>query len=249
MEWIVTSAPTVAGARDLALDQLGVAAEDAEFEVLTEPSSSLFGLRKTPAQVRARVRPVAPPPKQERPQRGRDRRGGSKSRGDGDGSTKTGSSASSRSRTSGGGSATKGRDATGGQSRNRSNTSSRSSSDSNRDSVDGGATDAAPSRRRTRGVAGNAGQPVGRSPDPSSTRDKPVAGSGKVADTGADKTGLSDTGARKRKRTVSGAPGAPVSGNTPRNTGSTPTPTPASATSDQGTDVPSARRRTRKIQP
>ena len=76
MEWIVTTGATVEAARDTALDQLAVAVEDAEFEVLVEPSSSWFGLKKTPATVRARVRPVAPPPKIERNPRQRDRRGG-----------------------------------------------------------------------------------------------------------------------------------------------------------------------------
>ena len=81
MEWIVATGSTVEQARERALDQLGVALEDAEFEVMVEPTSSLFGLRKTPAQVRARVRPVAPPPKQDTRQRGRDRsRGGRRSR-------------------------------------------------------------------------------------------------------------------------------------------------------------------------
>lgn len=69
MEWIVVTASSVDEARTLALDRLGVAAEDADVEVLAEATSRLFGLRSTPAQVRARVRPVAPPPKQERERR------------------------------------------------------------------------------------------------------------------------------------------------------------------------------------
>ena len=84
MEWIVTTGATVDEARDLALDQLGVAVEDAEFEVVAEPSSKWLGLRTTPAQVRARVRPVAPPPKIDRHNRQRDRRRGrDKARGKG----------------------------------------------------------------------------------------------------------------------------------------------------------------------
>ena len=43
MEWVETTARTVEEAKDLALDQLGVAADDAEFEVLDEPKPGLFG--------------------------------------------------------------------------------------------------------------------------------------------------------------------------------------------------------------
>lgn len=58
-------------AKDLALDQLGVDETDAEFEVLEEPRTGLFGRVRGEAKVRARVRPSTPRPKQER----RDRRG------------------------------------------------------------------------------------------------------------------------------------------------------------------------------
>ena len=37
MEWVETTAKTLDEAKDLALDRLGVAADDAEFEVLEEP--------------------------------------------------------------------------------------------------------------------------------------------------------------------------------------------------------------------
>ncbi|MGH9299843.1 MAG: RNA-binding cell elongation regulator Jag/EloR [Acidimicrobiales bacterium] len=58
MEWVETTAGTVAEAVELALRQLGVAESDAEILVLEEPKSALFGLRKSGARVRARVRPV-----------------------------------------------------------------------------------------------------------------------------------------------------------------------------------------------
>ena len=65
MEWIVTTGGSVNEAKELALDQLGVAAEDADFEILVEPGRQLFGLRRIPAKVRARVAPVTPTPKAE----------------------------------------------------------------------------------------------------------------------------------------------------------------------------------------
>jgi spoIIIJ-associated protein len=76
LEWVETTAKTVEEAKDTALDQLGVAEDDAEFEVLEEPRPGLFGRLRGEARVRARVRPVAPRPKLER----RDRRRGGKGR-------------------------------------------------------------------------------------------------------------------------------------------------------------------------
>ena len=58
MEWVEFTARTVDEAKDLALDRLGVAADDAEFEVLTEPKPGLFGRLRGEARVRARVRPA-----------------------------------------------------------------------------------------------------------------------------------------------------------------------------------------------
>ena len=65
MDWIVTTGSTVDEALDLALDTLSVTHDDIEFEVLKEPRKSVLGLRKSPAQVRARVRPIEPPAKRE----------------------------------------------------------------------------------------------------------------------------------------------------------------------------------------
>ena len=65
MDWIVTTGSTVDEALDLALDTLSVTHDDIEFEVVKEPRKSVLGLRKSPAQVRARVRPIEPPAKRE----------------------------------------------------------------------------------------------------------------------------------------------------------------------------------------
>ena len=78
MEWVQTSGKTIDEAKERALDELGVDDRDAEFEVLEEPRSGLFGLTRGDAKVRARVRPTSPRPKQERGRRrsgsgGRDR--------------------------------------------------------------------------------------------------------------------------------------------------------------------------------
>jgi spoIIIJ-associated protein len=66
MEWVETTGQTVEEAKGAALDQLGVGEEDAEFEVLEEPRSGLFGRVRGAARVRARVRPAHPRPKLER---------------------------------------------------------------------------------------------------------------------------------------------------------------------------------------
>jgi len=69
MEWVETTGKTVEEARDLALDQLGVAEADAEIEVVEEPRAGLFGRTRGHARVKARIRPSAPRPKQERRRR------------------------------------------------------------------------------------------------------------------------------------------------------------------------------------
>lgn len=70
MEWVETTGRTLEEAKEAALDQLGVAAEDAEFDVVEEARSGLFGRVRQEARVRARVRPTSPRPKADR----RDRR-------------------------------------------------------------------------------------------------------------------------------------------------------------------------------
>jgi spoIIIJ-associated protein len=71
MEWVETTGKTIDEAKDAALDQLGVDEQDAEFEVVEEPRTGLFGRTRGEARVRARVRPTQPRPKVERRDRGR----------------------------------------------------------------------------------------------------------------------------------------------------------------------------------
>jgi len=66
MQWVETTGRTVDEAKAMALDQLGVDVDDAEFEVVEEPRPGLFGRVRGEARVRARVRPTAPRAKAER---------------------------------------------------------------------------------------------------------------------------------------------------------------------------------------
>ena len=87
MEWVEASGKSLAEAKESVLDMLGVAEDDAEFVVLSEPKAGLFGRLRGEARVQARVRPVAPPPKRTRRQRpDRKREGGDRSRSTGAGS-------------------------------------------------------------------------------------------------------------------------------------------------------------------
>ncbi len=70
MEWVETTAATIEEAKNLALDQLGIAEDDAEFEVIDEPKQGLFGRTRGEARVRARIRPTSPRAKSERRERG-----------------------------------------------------------------------------------------------------------------------------------------------------------------------------------
>jgi len=79
MEWVETTGRTVEDAKEAALDQLGVDERDAEFEVVEEPRTGLFGRMRGEARVRARVRPIAARPKVERRDRRRRRSEGTKS--------------------------------------------------------------------------------------------------------------------------------------------------------------------------
>ena len=69
MEWVETTAKTLEAAREAALDQLGVGADEAEFDVVEEPEPGLFGRTRGQARIRARVRPTPVRPKQERRRR------------------------------------------------------------------------------------------------------------------------------------------------------------------------------------
>lgn len=70
MEWVETTAATIEEAKNLALDQLGVADDDAEFEVVDEPKQGLFGRTRGEARIRARIKPKTPRAKAERRERG-----------------------------------------------------------------------------------------------------------------------------------------------------------------------------------
>lgn len=59
MEWIEVSARTLEEARELALDRLGVVGDELEYEIIDEPRGGLFGLGRTDARIRARVKPLS----------------------------------------------------------------------------------------------------------------------------------------------------------------------------------------------
>ncbi len=97
------SGKTLPEAKEIVLDLLGVAEDDAEFVVVSEPKAGLFGRMRGEARVQARVRPVAPPPKRGRRPKSDSRRreGGDRSR-SGNGNRKAGSAPSGRGERSGG---------------------------------------------------------------------------------------------------------------------------------------------------
>ena len=97
MDWITTSGRTLHEAKSNALDQLGIVADEAEFDVVNDVEKGLFGRVKTEARIRARVRPRQIPEKDERSQRRRGsgsknngRRNNNKSRSGGENSNKGG---------------------------------------------------------------------------------------------------------------------------------------------------------------
>ncbi len=79
MEWVEKTAKSVEEAKEAALDALGVHEDDAEFEVVTEAKTGLFGRVKEDARVRARVQPTTPRSKEDG-RRKRGRGGNSRSR-------------------------------------------------------------------------------------------------------------------------------------------------------------------------
>lgn len=91
MEWVETTASTIEEAKNILLDQLGVAEDDAEFEVLEEPKAGLFGRTRGEARVRARVRPTTPRGKEGQRRRGKGEQ--SRPRGQGEGRPAEGSRA------------------------------------------------------------------------------------------------------------------------------------------------------------
>jgi len=91
VEWIEVSARTLEDATELALDRLGVVSDELEYEVIDEPRSGLFGIGRTEARIRARVKPLSrekPPDRRRRRSSERRPSGGRKPRGDG-GSART----------------------------------------------------------------------------------------------------------------------------------------------------------------
>src|SRR5262245_45914120 len=66
MEWVEVTAKSVESAKELALDRLGISVDDAEFDVVEEPRSGLFGRIRGEARVRARVKPTMVRQKHER---------------------------------------------------------------------------------------------------------------------------------------------------------------------------------------
>ncbi|GJM37045.1 MAG: hypothetical protein DHS20C19_04120 [Acidimicrobiales bacterium] len=74
MEWVESTGSTIEEAKERALDRLGVHTDDAEFEVIGDVKTGLFGRVKEEARVRARVAPATPRAKDER-RRGKSRSG------------------------------------------------------------------------------------------------------------------------------------------------------------------------------
>lgn len=99
MEWVTITAATVDDAKTLALDQLGVAPEDADIEVLEEPKPGLFGRMRGEAKVRARVRPTTARDSSRR-ERGERRNGRTRGRGGERRRERSGEARSSRQRQS-----------------------------------------------------------------------------------------------------------------------------------------------------
>ncbi len=138
MEWIETTAKTLDDAKDLALDRLGVAADEAEFDVLEEPRSGLFGRLRGEARVRARVKPASVRPKQDR--RGRGKRSGGRGNGErsGGGRKQGGGSQGSGESSNGSGRQRGGQGGQGGQGGGRDRNRGRGGQQRSREDQDGG---------------------------------------------------------------------------------------------------------------
>ena len=83
MEWVESTGETIELAKERALDRLGVHEDDAEFDVLGDVKTGLFGRIKELARVRARVRPKTPRAKENRGRRDRGNRRGRQDQGGG----------------------------------------------------------------------------------------------------------------------------------------------------------------------
>ncbi len=101
MEWVTTTGRSVEEATEAALDQLGVAADEADIEVLEEPKSGLFGRTRGEAKVRGRVRPAEVRPKRDN-RRSRGNKNGGQQRRDRQNSDSSGGDKPSQPRKNGG---------------------------------------------------------------------------------------------------------------------------------------------------
>ncbi len=81
MEWVESIGDSIESAKEYALDRLGVHEDDAEFDVVNDVKTGMFGRIKEPARVRARVRPTTPRSKETRNRRDRGNRRGRDNRG------------------------------------------------------------------------------------------------------------------------------------------------------------------------
>jgi spoIIIJ-associated protein len=102
VEWVEVAGKTIEEATEQALDQLGVAAADAEVIVVDEPKTGLFGRVRVEARVRARVRPVGARPRRERSRRNSAGRSGQGGQGSRQGGQQSSSGGGGRSRPEGG---------------------------------------------------------------------------------------------------------------------------------------------------
>src|SRR4051795_1395437 len=59
MDWIEVTARTVEEAKELALDRLGVVEDELEVEIVDEARKGLFGIARSDARIRARVKPIS----------------------------------------------------------------------------------------------------------------------------------------------------------------------------------------------
>jgi spoIIIJ-associated protein len=77
MEWVETTGKTLTEAVDAALDQLGVAEDDLEYEVVEEARGGVLGIGGRDARIRARVKPISreKPGERQRRERRRERGG------------------------------------------------------------------------------------------------------------------------------------------------------------------------------
>ncbi len=169
MEWVEASGKSLGEAKETVLDLLGVAEDDAEFVVLSEPKAGLFGRLRGEARVKARVRPVTPPPKRARRQRSdRNRSGGQRSRSDGSSRTNgSGEPAQGAARSGGTKSGVRTKDAgADGLDTASAESTERNGSGSNAN----GSSSTGGSRRRRRGRGGGGGSSNGERPKQQATQ-------------------------------------------------------------------------------